>query len=315
MTASPVRGLHHVTAIAGDAQRNLDFYTQALGQRLVKRTVNFDAPGVYHFYFADGLGTPGTVMTFFPFPNARPGRVGAGQVTRTHYAVPPGALPFWRDRLPARGATLVTEAETRFGEPRAVFADPDGLLLTLVEREDPRAPWTAPDVPREAALRGFQGVTLGLHDGSAALRALTEVFGYDRVAEEPAPSGRLVRLEAPGAEADVIELHLDPDMPAGREGAGTVHHVAFRVPDRAAQLEVRRAMTDLGLQVTEPIDRQYFHAIYSRIPGGVLFEVATDEPGFLVDEPQETLGEALRLPPQYEPRRAEIEAALPPISA
>lgn len=309
-----VTGLHHVTAIAADAQTNRDFYARALGQRLVKRTVNFDAPGVHHLYYGDGTGTPGTVLTVFPFPGARPGRPGAGQASRIHYAVPSGALPFWRDRLPAGGARLIAE-ETRFGEPRALFADPDGLQLAVVEREDPRAPWPAPGIPEACATRGFHGVTLALHDAGPALRLLTDIFGYAVAGEEGIGQGRLLRLERPGAEAGVVELHEDPDLPPGIEGAGTVHHVAFRVPDRAAQLQAREAMTAAGLQVTDPIDRQYFHAIYSRIPGGVLVEVATDEPGFLIDEPRESLGEALKLPAQYEPYRDRIETALPPLSA
>lgn len=307
-----VQGLHHVTAIAGDPRGNRDFHVDALGLRMVKRTVNFDDPDTYHLYYGNEAGSPGTAMTFFPWPGARAGAVGAGQVVLTQYAVPHGALPFWTARLPALGGRLVAE-ETVFGERRAVFTDPDGLPFALVETDDPRTPWTTADVGPEVAIRGFRGVTLGLRDGSGARRVLTEVFGYAPAGETALGGGRLERLRIAGNPADIADLHIDPAMPAGRGGTGTVHHVAFSVPDRAAQAAVRARLADIGLQVTEAIDRDYFWAIYARIPGGVLFEVATDEPGFTRDEPLATLGESLQIPAQHAHLRARIEATLPPL--
>lgn len=306
--ASPVTGLHHVTAICGDPSVNVALHAEALGLRLVKRTVNFDDPGAWHLYYGDELGRAGSIMTFFAWPNARPGRRGAGQVASTHYAVPKGALPFWRERLAAHGARHLGD-ETLFGEARAHFADPDGLPYTLVEADDPRAPWTAPDIPEDKAIRGFHGVTLSLREGDTTAAILTRIFGY---AEAGAESGRR-RFVRPGGTAGVVELDVDPARPMGDDGVGVVHHVAFSVPDRATQAEIRARLTALGHRVTPSIDRNYFHAIYCRTPGGVLFEVATEEPGFAVDEPRESLGAALKLPPQYEAHRREIAAALPPL--
>jgi glyoxalase family protein len=307
-----VNGLHHVTAIAGDPQHNLDFYAGALGLRFVKKTVNFDDPGTYHLYYGDRTGAPGTAMTFFPWPRAPRGAVGAGQVALTQFAAPRGALPFWTARLPRMGATLLAE-ETLFGEARAVFADPDGLPFAVVETDDPRAPWTTAEIGADVALRGFRGVTLALHDGDGAERVLTEVFGYARAGEAALGGGRLIRLRVGDAPAGVVDLHVDPALPEGREGAGVVHHVAFSVPDRAAQKRMQARMAEAGLRVTQQIDRDYFWAIYARIPGGVLFEVATDEPGFDRDEPVERLGESLRLPAQHAHLRARLEAVLPPL--
>jgi glyoxalase family protein len=305
-----VNGLHHVTAIAGDPQRNLDFYAGALGLRFVKKTVNFDDPGSYHLYYGDETGAPGSAMTFFPWARAPRGVVGAGQVALTQFAAPSGALPFWIARLRGRGAAPVAE-ETAFGERRAVFHDPDGLPFAIVETDDPRRPWTTPEIGAEAALRGFRGVTLALHDGVGAERVLTEVFGYRRLAETALGGGRLIRLALNGAPAGVVDLHVDTSLRPGREGVGVVHHVAFSVPDRAAQARIRARLAEAGLRVTEQIDRDYFWAIYARVPGGVLFEVATDEPGFTRDEPVGRLGESLRLPAQHAHLRARIEAALP----
>jgi glyoxalase family protein len=314
MTAT-IRGLHHVTAISGAAQANVDFYAKALGLRFVKKTVNFDDPGTHHLYYGDETGAPGTAMTFFPWAGARQGRVGAGQATITQFAVPRGARAFWADRLPRHGARLVAE-ETVFGAPRLVVADPDGLLLALVETDDDRAPWTTPEVGGDVAIRGFHGVTLGLRDGSGVEAILEGPLGYRREADQPLGGGAVTRWRATGGpahapRASVVDVHVDPTLPAGQEGVGTVHHVAFSTPDRAAQGAVRARMAEAGLRVTERIDRTYFWSIYARTPGGVLFEVATDEPGFEVDEPRATLGQALKLPPQHEHLRARIEAALP----
>jgi glyoxalase family protein len=308
-----VQGLHHVTAIGGPAQRVHDFYARALGLRFVKKTVNFDDPGAYHLYYGDGDGSPGSAMTFFPWAGVRRGRVGAGQVSLTQFAVPAGASPFWTARLPAHGARLLAE-ETAFGERRLVVEDPDGLPVALVETDDARAPWTTAAVGADVAIRGFHGVTLALREGAATAAILTGVFGYREIATEPMGGGTVTRFRAAGDRAAVVDLHVDPAMPAGHEGAGVVHHVAFSVADRAAQDAVRAAMIDAGLRVTERIDRNYFWSIYSRTPGGVLFEVATDEPGFAVDEPRESLGEALKLPAQHEPMRARIEQVLPALT-
>jgi glyoxalase family protein len=306
--AGDILGLHHVTAIAGEAQRIHDFYAGALGLRFVKKTVNFDDPSAYHLYYADRTGSAGTVMTFFAWPGARRGAVGVGQAGVTQFAVPPGSLAFWRARLAKRGATLLDRAAP-FGEAAAYVADPDGLVLMLVEAEDPRAPWTTDEIGADAAVRGFRGVTLTLRHGEGVGRVLTEAFGY-RVA---AQDGGVTRYALEGSPAGVVDVEADPAAAAGREWAGVVHHVAFAVKDRTAQLRVRAAMEAAGLRVTPQIDRDYFWAIYSRTPGGVLFEVATEEPGFAVDEPVEKLGTGLMLPKQHAHLRAAIEAALPPL--
>ncbi|MEM6488130.1 MAG: VOC family protein [Pseudomonadota bacterium] len=308
-------GLHHVTAISGDAQANHRFYTQVLGQRMVKKTVNFDAPQVYHLYYADRTGTPGTVMTFFPFPGAQQGRVGRGQVTETFYVVPAGSLDYWAARLDAHGAQVLGRATT-FGEERLIATDPEGLGLTLIARDgDPRAPWDGADVPADKAVRGFAGVAMGVAGEAATAEILTGLFGYARVGEEGAGAARRVRFEKPGEPSGAVELVIDPAMPQGIEAAGTVHHVAFRVADRAAQARVQAAVGAAGHRVTPQIDRDYFYAIYFRTPEGILFEVATDEPGFDRDEPVEHLGEALRLPRQHEHLRGRLEQLLPPLGA
>ncbi|MEO1001429.1 MAG: VOC family protein, partial [Pseudomonadota bacterium] len=306
---SPVTGLHHVTAIASDPQANLDFYAKALGLRFVKKTVNFDAPEVYHLYYGDEAGAAGTVMTFFPFPRAARGQAGAGQAVLTQFAVPPGALPFWDARLPGMGAQRVAK-ETVFGAPRTVWQDPDGLLFALVEGPDARAPWTGAGIEADVAIRGFLGVTLAVRDGTGISAILEDIFGYLRGAEVPLGAGTLTRFVKDGP-AGIVDLHVDPALPEGIEGAGSVHHVAFSVPDRAAQAEVQAALAATGLRVTPQIDRDYFWAIYSRVPGDILFEVATEEPGFTADEPLAELGTALRLPTQHEGKRARLESLLP----
>ncbi len=311
-----VDGLHHVTSISGSAAATHAFHAGVLGQRLVKKTVNFDDPTTYHLYYGDETGRAGTVMTFFPWEGARTGRIGAGQVAITQFAVPKGALDLWERRLVGAGAP-VRARERVFGEERLVTEDRDGLLYALVETDVAgRAPWTTEGIGEAAALRGFHGATLALADGAATARLLVDALGY-RQTDEAAlgETGRLLRFEAATGRARVIDLHVDPAMPRGAEGAGTVHHIAFSVPDRAAQAEVRKALLAAGQAVTPAIDRQYFHAIYTRTPGGVLFEVATEEPGFATDEPVEALGTALKLPPQHEALRDRIEAVLPPLAA
>ena len=296
-----VNGLHHVTALASAAPANNVFFTQVLGLRRVKKTVNFDAPEVYHLYYGDELGRPGTVMTHFPFPGAPRGRAGAGEVGLTVFAVPPGAIRYWQDRLARHGVADIRLDES-FGAPRLTFAGPDGDALALVEAEDARSPWTA-TVPADAAIRGFHGVQLRLSD-SAATEELLRFMGY----EPEARQDDTLRLRQPGGNgADVIDILTVPGAAPARQGAGSVHHVAFSVADAAQQHAVRQALVDAGCEVTPVIDRDYFLAIYFRSPGGVLFEVATDAPGFTRDEDAAHLGDALRLPDQHAHLREMLE--------
>lgn len=308
---SQIEGLHHVTSMARDANENNAFFTEVLGLRRVKKTVNFDAPDVYHLYYGDEVGTPGTVMTYFPFPNIAPGQRGAGEVGTTVFAVPEGALPFWRERLAARGMPGLAEAE-RFGEWQLRFEGPDGDGFALVEQaEDGRAPWTGGGIGADVAIRGFHSTALRLRAiGQTA--ELLRFMGY----EDAGRDGTVARFVREGGNgAHVIDLEELPGAPPARQGAGSVHHVAFAVKDRAAQDSVRKALADTGYMVTPPIDRDYFWAIYFRTPGGVLFEVATDEPGFARDEDVAHLGEALKLPDQHEHLRAWLESHLTPIAS
>ncbi|MCI4661925.1 MAG: ring-cleaving dioxygenase [Neomegalonema sp.] len=306
----PTAGLHHITAISNGAQKNLDFYTQVLGLRFIKKTVNFDDPTVYHLYFGDELGSPGTAMTFFPWEHLPQGRIGTGQVSITQFAVPPGALDFWRTHFDETGTPIASD-EVLFDEKRLVIEDPDGLLLALVETDDPRAPWTGSGIGSDHAIRGFHGATLSITEERKLAGILTEVFGYTRESEQSFAAGSQIRYRAASGAASVLDLHVAPGMARGQEAAGTVHHIAFSVPDETAQAEVREALLARGQHVTEVIDRDYFKAIYFRTPTGILFEVATDTPGFTVDEPKESLGQRLCLPAQHEPHRAQIEASLP----
>ena len=304
---NPIQGIHHVTAIAGKAKRNLDFYTRVLGLRLVKKTVNFDDPGTYHFYFGNETGDPGTILTFFPWEGITAGRRGSGQVTETAFSVPPDSLGFWQQRLEQENI-IYNKPARRFDEEYLTLIDPDGLKLELVARTDARAPYTGGGVGEEHAIRGFQGVTLSLEGHRHTADILTEVFGYAPT-EEAVNRHRFV--SADGQQAAVVDL---VDLPAGQRGhvaGGSVHHVAFRVPSNEAQLEYREKLLTRGLNVTPPIDRDYFMAIYFREPGGVLFEIATDPPGFTRDEPLDTLGQSLKLPAQYESQRTAIEQQLP----
>ena len=304
-------GLHHVTAICGPAQSNVDAYAGTLGLRLVKQTVNFDDPGTYHLYYADADARPGSVLTFFPWPSdGLRGRVGAGQATATAYAVAPGALAVWIDRL-AESGVETRPPQKRFGENVLTLRDADGLVIDLVETADADGQWGGSDVPAEHALGAFHSVTLCSHDPDATARVLTEAYGYREHGQE----GDRLRLVNPNApRARFVDLFCAPQMPPGRMGLGTVHHVAFRAPDDEAELAVRETLLSMGLRPTPQIDRQYFRSVYTREPGGVLFEIATDNPGFDADEPADSLGQSLKLPPQYEPQRAAIEARLAPIS-
>jgi glyoxalase family protein len=294
-------GIHHITAIAGDPQRNLDFYTEALGLRLVKRTVNFDDPGSYHFYFGDNIGTPGTIMTFFPWPGGRRGARGSGQVTTVSFAVPRNSMAFWKERLRATHV-IAEEIEERFGINGLRFLDADGLQLKLVAsaREESSS---------EPAVRGFAAPTLEVRNPEKTEKLLSEILGFEFVAEEN--NRRRFRGSGSNASAEIDLVSSEADF--GQIAAGTVHHIAFRAADDDEQLKVHEQLVARGLNVTPVIDRQYFHSIYFREPNGILFEIATDGPGFLIDEPADALGETLKLPPIYEPKRKEIERVLPTI--
>ncbi|PAP78287.1 ring-cleaving dioxygenase [Rubrivirga marina] len=306
---SPVTGLHHVSAITGPAQQNVDFYADTLGFRLVKQTVNFDDPGTYHLYYADAEARPGSVLTFFPWPAGRTERVGAGQPTATAYAVPVGAVDAWMDALAAIGHDGFDAPAERFGDRVLTVRDPSGIVVEFVEAGDVDGQWTTGGVGADRPPGAFHSATLLSGDPDATARVLADAFGY----EEHRQEGDRLRLVNPAADrARFVDLDLG-DAEAGRMGIGTVHHVAFRVPTDEAQAEVSKRLRALGLAPTEVRDRQYFRSVYVREPGGVLFEVATDPPGFAVDEPADALGQSLQLPPQYEPRRERIEAALGPL--
>ncbi|WP_420962915.1 VOC family protein [Brucella sp. IR073] len=304
-----IKGLHHVTSLAADAQENSDFFTRTLGLRRVKKTVNFDAPEVYHLYYGDRVGTPGSVMTYFPFPHIAAGRPGAGEVGETYFAVPKGALGYWKGRLEALQVKGLQETEA-FGEKRLRFLGPDNDRFALVEVDDDRREgWLTDEIGAAEAIKGFHGASMRLRDDGAA-RELLGFMGYQAVESRDNWS----RFAIPGGNgADFIDIETLPQADFARQGAGSVHHIAFAVENRAAQLEVRKALLDTGYQVTPVIDRDYFWAIYFRTPGGVLFEIATNEPGFDRDEDTAHLGEALKLPARYEPLRAKIEDLLEPI--
>ena len=304
-----IKGLHHVTSMAGDARQNNEFFTKKLGLRRVKKTVNFDAPDVYHLYYADEFGTPGSVMTYFPFPNIGKGRPGAGEVGTTVYAVPEGSLGYWEKRFVDEGVASLKRDES-FGEKRLAFSGPDGDGFALVEAKgDHRAAWLKGGVDADDAIRGFHSATLRLRDGGAT-EELLKFMGYDNVDT----SGNIKRLAVKnGNGADFIDIETVPGAPFANLGAGSVHHIAFAVENRAKQLEVRKALMDTGYQVTPVIDRDYFWAIYFRTPGGVLFEVATSEPGFDRDEDTAHLGEALKLPGQHAHLRDYLEKHLQPL--
>jgi glyoxalase family protein len=304
-----IKGLHHVTSMASDARQNNDFFTHRLGLRRVKKTVNFDAPDVYHLYYGDEVGTPGSVMTYFPFPNIGKGERGVGEVGTSVFSVPEGSIDFWRTRLTDQGVTGLG-GETRFGENRLTFDGPDGEKFALVEvKDDKREPWTHGGVPAEQAIRGFHSASLRLKDGGAT-EELLKFMRYEPVDQ----AGNVKRLALAGGNgADVIDIETLPSARFADLGAGSVHHIAFAVEDRARQLEVRKALVDTGYHVTPVIDRDYFWSIYFRTPGGVLFEIATNEPGFDRDEDTAHLGEALKLPKQHAHLRAYLEKHLQPI--
>ena len=302
-----ITGIHHLTAIAKDAQENVDFYAGVLGLRLVKKTVNFDDPGTYHLYYGDGMGRPGTILTFFPYGQSAPGRVGVGQVTETALGVPAGSLPYWRERLTLNGVPF-TEA----GAGVLRFADPDGLHLMLEEGDYPGDGSGSGTVAPENAIRGIVGVVLAVRETAPTVKLLTEVMNFHTVregvyeAKSGAAFARVAVISPPAELASAPKAR-------GLNGAGTVHHVAFRVPDDAAQEKWQAALEAQGYHVSPVMDRFYFHSIYYREPGGILFELATDPPGFTADEPLEELGQNLKLPEQYEKFRNELEAHLAPL--
>ncbi len=302
-------GIHHVTAIAGDPQQNVEFYARILGLRLVKETVNYDDPKTYHLYFGDEVGHPGTILTFFPWPGAPRGRQGVGQATIVSFSVPPDALVFWDDRLKSQGVT-VERSESSFGEPIIAFSDPDGLQLELVADARPNLgyPWTGAFVPASRAIRGFHSIALLERAYTDTEALLTGVLGF-RLAKTVGRRRRyVVGDEGLATWVDVVSA---PDERPGHVAVGTVHHVAWRTRDENAQEKWRQKISKEGVRVTPVMDRRYFRSIYFHEPGGVLFEIATDPPGFTVDEPPQALGSGLRLPPWLEPHRQAIEARLP----
>jgi glyoxalase family protein len=305
----PIQGLHHVTATVGEAVADLDFYRAALGLRLVKKTVNFDNHNVYHFYYGNEQGSPGTIWTTFPYKgwSVPPGQHGEGQITVTSFSVPPSSLGFWTGRLRDRGLQ-VREQGSPFGEDAIVFSDPSGLSIQLIGTPDRRAPWTGSGIDPEDSVRGLHSVTLTVADPAATVALLTGVLGFELVAERQGRIRLAVKQAEPGK---TIEILHGAGVPRARNGIGTVHHVALAIDGLDQQLRLREELLGRGLGVTDILDRQYFQSIYFREPGGVLLEVATTSPGFTVDEALPALGRELKLPPWEEPHRATIERGLP----
>jgi glyoxalase family protein len=308
---STIAGIHHITAIASDPQRNIDFYAGTLGLRLVKKTVNFDDPAAYHLYYGDATGTPGTIVTFFYWPDgAGRGRVGPSQVTRLSFSAPAESLNFWTSRLESRG--VKTRALTRFGEDTLAFHDPDGIPVEIVAvAGDGRTGWDQSEVPAAYALRGFRTAELTFVRTEDTERLLREEMGYRLVRREDNRSRFEIGRGGSGTFIDVI---ADPKTRPGLGGIGTIHHVAWSVPDDTAELEMRDRLTASGFNVSPVRDRTYFHSIYYRERGGILFEIARAVPGFASDESVAALGTALMLPTQFEPHRAEIEKLLPELA-
>jgi glyoxalase family protein len=310
----PIRGLHHVTATVSDAQEDLDFAIGAVGLRLIKRTVNFDNHSVYHFYYGDERGTPGTIWTTFPYKGqgVPVGVKGLGQITVTSFSVPKGSLDAWRERFESRRLP-VRDQPPRFGEESLMVTDPSGLAMELVATDsDQRAPWIRHGVSADTAIRGLHSVTLQSRSPELTRRLMTELLGFSQVAET---TGRVRMGTGGGAPGKLVDI-LDPaGQPPAKNGLGTVHHVAFAISDEEEQRRLREVLIGRGLAVTEVLDRSYFRSIYFREPGGILFEVATMKPGFAIDEEIGELGTGLKLPPWEEPNREEIEAALPRVQA
>ncbi len=307
--SSQTTGIHHVTAISGAPQRNADFYAGTLGLRLVKKTVNFDDPETYHLYYGDGAGNPGTVMTFFPWAHAPGGRIGAGQLVVTSYSIPAASLGYWTERLVERGVRFERPRD-RFGDTVLSFEDPDRLRIELVTAEDVRPGRAGGPVREDHSIRGFHHVALAVEATDRTAGLMTDTLGFRLVDEA---EGRIRLASGEGGPGDRVDVVNAAGFPGGSMGVGTVHHVAFRVPDEETQLALREAVAALGYNVTPVLDRNYFRSIYFRETGGVLFEIATDPPGFAVDEDPEHLGEDLKLPPWLETRRDRLEEVLPPL--
>ncbi len=304
-----IQGLHHITSMASDAKTNNQFFTKVLGLRRIKKTVNFDAPDIYHLYYGDEGGTPGSVMTYFPFPNMQKGNIGVGEVGTTAFSVPKGSTPFWQNRL-SKLNIKESNTEERFGETRLNFNGPDGENFSLVEtKEDNRTQWISDDISQQVAIKGFHSASLRLAD-DANMAELLKFMNYEIIDK----TKKLTRLSIQnGNQANVIDLENMPSVNQAKQGAGSVHHIAFSVENRQAQLQVRKALMDTGYQVTPVIDRDYFWAIYFRTPDGILFEIATNEPGFDLDEDKSQLGETLKLPAQHEHLRERLEKHLQPL--
>lgn len=309
----PILGLHHVTATVGDAQADLDFYGDALGLRLVKKTVNFDNHNVYHFYYGDEQGSPGTIWTTFPYKgwSVPPGQHGEGQITLTSFSVPASSLGFWEKRLRARGVE-VREATAVFGEDVIAFSDPSGLRIQLIETPDRRAPWTGSGIAPEDGIRGLHSVSLSVGAPAATVALLTGVLGFEIVDEGEGRVRLAVNAREPGKTVEILH---GTGAPRARNGLGTVHHVALAIDGADQQLRLRQELLGRGFGVTDVLDRQYFQSIYFREPGGVLLEAATIRPGFTVDEALPELGRELKLPPWEEPHRATIERGLPRVTS
>jgi glyoxalase family protein len=304
-----ILGIHHITAIAGEAQRNYDFYSKVLGLRLVKKTVNFDDPGTYHFYYGNENGAPGTILTFFPWTYVKRGTTGNGMATEIGYSVPAGSLDFWTKRFQENKVKHDQPIE-RFGEMQLPLQDPDGLKLNLIvpAKEDTRQAWETVDVKSDTATRGFHNIVLTVRDMKPTAKVLTDIFGYKLLKQE----GNYYRFITDSIDnAAIVDIIEDSNGKPGIVAGGTNHHVAFRVKNEEVLMAFREKVAAHGLNITPKIDRNYFFSLYFREPNGILFEIATDNPGFDVDEPVNELGTHLKLPVQYEPRRSEIENVLP----
>ncbi len=307
-----ILGIHHITAIAGDPQQNYDFYTKVLALRMVKKTVNFDDPKTYHFYFGNETGSPGTILTFFPWPGAKKGKNGVGMATEIGYSVPEGSLDFWQNRFDDYNVNYGRPSE-EFGEKFISFEDPDGLKLKLIipSTPDSRQGWETNEINKDVALKGFHSVTLSLYNQAPTAGILTDIFNYKLKEQE----GNRFRYSTDAVEnASIIDIIEDPSSERGINAAGTNHHIAFRVNDETSQQFFRNKIVEAGLNITGKIDRDYFYSLYFREPGGVLFEIATDNPGFTRDESLEKLGSSLKLPKKYESSRERIENLLPKLS-
>ena len=305
-----ILGIHHITAISGDPQKNINFYAGILGLRLVKKTINFDAPDVYHFYFGDAMGSPGTVFTTFPFPGARRGIKGIGEMTHTAFSIGKDSLDFWEERL-KRFGVIISDRLIRFGHPLLRFEDQDGMGIELIANaEDERLGWTFEGIPLSHAIKGFYGATLTLRSKDPTENLLLEHLNYRFFDQE----GHRFRYGLDGKPGQWIDILQEPKGQRGMQSAGSVHHLAFRTPNEMTQLDMQQSLLTLGFGVTEVRDRSYFKSIYFREPGGILLEIATDIPGFAIDEDEAHLGASLKLPAWVEGKRKQIESYLPPVT-